>query len=550
MGRVFNTKRNIIWGIVQNIVNIFMPFLVRTVLIYTLGIEYTGLNSLFSSILSVLSFAELGFSSAIVFSMYRPIAEHDEETICALLAYYRKCYLVIGTIIVACGLAIIPFLDRLIYGDVPADINLYTLFAVYLLNNAIGYFLFAYKQALFTASQRPDVISKVSLAVNLLKNVTQILTLVLMKNYYAYVVVLPVSTFISNVSVAVLSDRYYPQYKCRGQISSSLVASIKKNVGGLLFQRIGNIVLGSADTIVISSFLGLRILGIYNGYYLVISALMGIMAVIQSALVPSVGNSIVEEDKDKNYQDFCKFHFLYLWIVSWFCVCLVVFYQPFIRIWQGEKNMLGMNMVWLMTLYFFAYKMGDMSYVYKEAIGLWWEGKFIPIISSGVNLTLNIVLVNTIGLPGIVISTIASAALINTPFGSRVLFKYYFQSKRRWEQFLIDTYTWIIRCATVCMITFWIADFIPDNIPGLCVKLLLCIIMPNILYILLNCKNKDYTAARAFIIGFFHIRKSGMEQADRKQTEPMSSESEGEENMRQIIISNIRKENRGGVCIS
>lgn len=499
MGRAKNAKRNIAWGMCQKIVSIFMPFLVRTAMIYTLGMEYIGLNSLFASVLSMLSFAELGFGSAIVFSMYKPIAENDEVTVCALLSFYRKCYWVIGTIIVGVGLTLMPFLDILIYGDVPADINLYVLFGIYLLNNAAGYFLLAYKQSIFVASQRADVVSKVNLVINFISNTAQIVALLLARNYYAYIIILPLSTCISNISVSYLTNKYYPQYICKGRISPELIGSIKENIGGLIFQRIGNIVLSSVDSIVISAFLGLRVLGIYNGYYYVVSALMGFLSVIHQALIPSIGNSIVKESKEKNYNDFCKFHFMYLWIVSWCSVCMLILYQPFIRAWQGADNMLGNTMVCLMALYFFVYKMGDMSYVYKEAIGLWWQGKLIPLISSIVNLTMNIILVKLIGLTGIVISTIISAVLVNTPFGSRILFKHYFKSKGNWKKFLMNTFMWFLKCMAACGITYVVTTRIQDDFIGILLKLAMCVVIPNVVFFILNIKNKDLYNAMDFL---------------------------------------------------
>jgi O-antigen/teichoic acid export membrane protein len=349
------------------------------------------------------------------------------------------------------------------------------------------------------ASQRVDVVSKANLVINFISNVIQILLLIKFRNYYVYVVVLPVFTCINNVIVAVLTKKYYPQYVCRGKITKEEFKLIQKKVGGLLFQRIGNIVLCNVDTLVISGFLGLRLLGIYNGYYYVISALMGFLSVIQQALIPSVGNSIVKEDKIKNYKDFCKFHFMYLWIVSWCTTCILVLYQPFIKAWQGESNMLGMDMVILMSIYFFVYKMGDMSYIYKEAIGLWWEGKYVPLVSSIVNLVLNIMLVKIIGLPGIVISTIFSASLVNTPFGSRVLFKHYFESKMNWIKFLFATVLWFVKCTIACTVTYLITNELPQNILGVLLKLFFCVLIPNVVFVFLNIKSREFKEAVNFV---------------------------------------------------
>ena len=168
MGRTKNVSNNLIWGVIEKIVAIFFPFLTRTVLIYTLGIEYVGLSSLFTSVLNVLSLAELGFGSALVFSMYKPIAEENTEKICSMLRFYRTCYHIVGTIILTGGLCILPFLDHLVAGDVPDGVSMTWLFAAYLFDTVVGYFLFAYRSSLFLAMQRVDVVSKINMLVSMI----------------------------------------------------------------------------------------------------------------------------------------------------------------------------------------------------------------------------------------------------------------------------------------------------------------------------------------------------------------------------------------------
>ena len=198
-------------------------------------------------------------------------------------------------------------MDKFITGDVPSDTNIYVLFLIYLFNNAVGYFLFAYKQSILIASQRIDLVSKVNLIVSFFLNVLQIAALLIFRSYYAFIIILPVSTCVSNLWIAYVTKEHYPQYICKGMIGKEEIKVIAEKVGGLLCQKIGNIVLCNVDAIVISSFLGLRILGIYNGYFYVISTLMGFLYIIQQTLIPSVGNSIAKESKEKNYKDFSKF---------------------------------------------------------------------------------------------------------------------------------------------------------------------------------------------------------------------------------------------------
>ena len=168
----------------QRIVGIILPFIVRTVLIYSLSASYAGLSGLFASVLSVLSLAELGISNAIVYSMYKPVSEGDEGKVCALLNVYRKAYRIIGSVIVALGLFLMPFLKYLIHGSVPDDVNIYLLFCIYLFNTVISYFLYGYKSCILSVNQRQDVISKISIITRMLLQVLQCTLLLSFRSYY------------------------------------------------------------------------------------------------------------------------------------------------------------------------------------------------------------------------------------------------------------------------------------------------------------------------------------------------------------------------------
>lgn len=162
------TKRTVVnsgIGIFNKIICLLFPFVIRTIIIKILGDEYAGLNSLFTSILSALSLAELGVGSAVVFCMYKPIIQKDTAAICALLQYIRKMYWIIGAILLAISGVITPFLPFLIHGHVPGDVNLYILFWMYVFNLVFGYFFFGYTTCLFLAHQRNDVISLISLLI-------------------------------------------------------------------------------------------------------------------------------------------------------------------------------------------------------------------------------------------------------------------------------------------------------------------------------------------------------------------------------------------------
>lgn len=482
-------------------ISILLPFVSRTILIYRFGVDYVGLGSLFTSLLNMLNFSELGIGSAIVYSMYEPIARGDNEKVCALLNLYKKCYRVIGLIVLVIGLAIVPFLDVLVAGDVPDGMSLEYLYLIYLANTVLGYFLFAYRSSLFSANQNLDITYKVQLVATVFLNVFQILVLIFTANYYFYSVILPLSTILTNLLYGIISIRKYPGLKSRGKVSKEEIHSIERNVGGLVFQKIGGIVLFSVDSLVISAFLGLTTLGIYNNYYYIVQAVVSFVSIIMSSLLPSIGNSLVLKSKEENYKGFQTQHFLLAWLLSWWSACLLCLMQPFIKLWVGEGNMLPLSMVALFSVYFFFHHIGDISGTYKDAAGVWWEAKFVPLIASIVNLVLNIILVQIIGLSGILISTVAALIFVNIPAGSHVLFVKVFQDVKKWYKYLEVILVYFIKATIVSVMTYGVCLLVSgDDILALLVKFLICAIVPNLILVLLNLWNKNFGTAMSLAL--------------------------------------------------
>ena len=193
-----NTKRNMVATAVNNGVRLLFPFLNRTLFLWLLGPAYLGLNGLFGSILGVLMLAELGFGMAVICSMYKPIADDDRELLCAYLRFYRTVYRWVGTAIFVVGLCLLPFLRKLVHGDVPPDVDLYILYLVHLFNTSISYFLFASRGSVLSAHHRNDVLANIRTAVSVVQYVATFLVLLLTRNYYAYVAVTVVFTAVTN----------------------------------------------------------------------------------------------------------------------------------------------------------------------------------------------------------------------------------------------------------------------------------------------------------------------------------------------------------------
>ena len=490
--RTKNAKRNITWGVVNKVATLIIPFFCRTALIQVFGVNYVGLNSLFTSILSTLNLAELGFGSAVVFFMYKAIAEDDETRIRALVNYFKRVYRIIGTVVLVLGLSLMPFLDFFVNKDVPSDIDIRIIYVLTLTATVLTYFLFAYKSSLFHAFQRNDVLMKISTVVAVAERVLQLSFIFVFKNYYLYIASAIFAGIANNFMISYCAKRFYPQYAASGALDKQVKNDIAQKIKGLIFYKIGNVVSGSADTIVISSFLGLSLMGKYGNYAYVLTTLFAFLGIYYSAMRSGIGNSIATESKLKNLDDFKFLQFVQNWMISWATVCLLCLFQDFIEIYVGKEHQLSMGIVVCFCVYFWSWKIQDVVHVYKEASGLWNQDRFRPLIGAGVNLALNLVLVQIMGLYGVILSTVAQFVIIDLPWASRVLFKNYFgTSSLCYYRFLAKG---IVEAGTMCLVTYIVCEQITIANPfiSLLLKAFICIIIPNIVFIAANAHSKEF----------------------------------------------------------
>ena len=399
-------------------------------MIHFMGVQYLGLNSLFSSVLHVLNLAELGVGAAMIFSMYKPIAEDDTETICALMALYRKYYRLIGFAVGIAGIAIMPMVPKFISGEVPVELNVYVLYGLNLGATVLTYWLFAYRNCILQAHQRTDLSDLVVMVTNTVQYGLQLAVVLWLKNYYLYVIVLLITTVLNNVLTAAVAARKYPQYKPTGTLSKEQIKQINGKIRDLFTAKFGTVVLSSADTIVISSFMGLTILAIYQNYYFILTSVIAIVEILMASIRAGLGNSFVTESKKKVYQDFRKFTFMFLCLTGIGACCFMGMYQPFVEFWVGPELMLGNSEVVCFAIYFFVFSLNRWLSVYKDAAGLWHKDRFRPLVVALINLGLNLCLVHRRGICGVILATVLSQAVVGIPWVLHNLFHLFFDSEQ------------------------------------------------------------------------------------------------------------------------
>ncbi len=425
-----NAKRNISFGLAYKLFQVLSQFVIRTCLIYTLGAAYLGIEGLFASILKVLCMAELGFGGAVIYSMYRPLAEDDTAAVCALLALFKKLYRAVGLIILFLGLCLLPFLPRLIKGSVPDGLNLTVLYLIYLANTTLTYLAVAYKSSILTALQRNDLLDKAMMISQGILLVLQVSILFLWKNYYLFLIVCPFCTILNNGIVYYLCEKHFPQYRPAGKVSREMKKDIVTRMFGIFISRLSTATRTSFDSIFTSAFLGLVLTAVYNNYLYIVFAVSSLMRILTDSIKAGIGNKVALYSLRRNYLDMEKMNFLFMTVSGWASACILCLIQPFMSVWVGTKLVLPLGTALLFVLYFYLLRIGDIRTIYVNAIGIWWEMRYRAILEAVCNIVLNYFLGKAYGLPGILLATIISLTLFNILYGSPFLFRLYFREQK------------------------------------------------------------------------------------------------------------------------
>ena len=489
--RSHNAKQGIIHGFINKIILLVLPFIVQTIMIRTMGAQYLGIKGLFTSILQVFSLAELGFGTAIVYSMYQPISTGNTEELCALLKLYKRIYRYIGWIILILGLSIVPFLKNFISGEYPENLNLVLVYLLYLANTVLTYWLFAYKTSLFNAYQRYDIVSKISTITTSVMYLFQIMILLVIRNYYMYLIVAIICTVLNNLLINHEANRQYPQIKCCGNVDKKTKSEIKKKVMGLLIYKVCDTTRNSFDSIFISMFLGLTLTAMYSNYFYVITAVAGVLSIITSSLLAGVGNSIKLDSVEKNRNDMQRIDWIYMLISGWCMICIICLYQPFMEVWVGTELQFPFAIAIMFGVYFYLLKMGDIRALYADAAGLWWENRFRTIAEAIANIILNYLFVLKWGIYGIIGATLITIFIFGFIAAAYVLFKYYF--KKGLASYFIQHGFLAVITGIVCLITYKLCTlYVGNTWIVLIVRLLICCGVSPMIYYILLCRNKCF----------------------------------------------------------
>lgn len=414
-----NSVLNMAASVAIRVSTLVMTFVSRTVFIYILGAEYLGLNGLFSNILSFLALSELGLGSAIAFLLYKPIAENDIERMKTVMHFYKKCYMVVGTVILILGCCLMPFLKYLVNFDQPIPENLYIVFFLYVLQSAVSYFFAAYKQTFNNANQKTYLLGKIEVAFTFINCIVDIVVLYAFRSFILYLLFKVLVVIAKNILLSKKIDNLYPflTEPVTAILSKVEIRAVFKDIYSVSVFRIGNVLFNSVSNIVTSAVVGTIIVGYYSNYTMIVLQVESLMMMAFNAFAAGIGNVVATESKEKQFSVYKKLDALTFFIYGSCTIFLLQFLNSFIQIWIGNKDgayVLNQLVVILICANFYINCSAQIMEQFRIASGNFHVGRDLQVLGGVVNIILSITFAKMFGFEGVLGAPIISKLFVTT----------------------------------------------------------------------------------------------------------------------------------------
>lgn len=504
--RVINIKKNIIYSYLASFLLLVLNLISRYFFINHLGLSYLGVNGLFTDVLSILSFAELGIGSAMNFALYKPVAENDKEKTKSLMKFYKRAYYVIAIVILIIGLAILPFLKYFVKdpGNI-GDIRIYYL--IYLYNSVITYFV-SYKYSLVNAYQKNYLLTIIDAIVSSVVAICQIISIILFNNFLVYLLIQSAIYTLRIFFVSQYLNRKYPLLKEKDvkPLDKKEHDNISTNVKALVLHKVGEICISQTDSIIISYAIDLIAVALVSTYRMIIVTISNYIAMLFKAVVPSLGNVVAIENEDTRTNVFDIYNFVDFWIYGFSAIAFYFLLSPTVELLYGKEVLIGNNIVLFLCIsvylngQLFAYSS------FKSSYGLFDDDKFVVIISAVINLVVSIYLVKTIGLVGVYVGTVVSTLFQNI---AKPIIAHKKITNQKTSSYFLTFSKYIVSTIIAGLIVAFVFNFLPSEITVVwyLVRIVLVTVIPNLVFFVIYGRTKLFKYVEDTLIEQFPILK-------------------------------------------
>ncbi len=490
---------NILTGIGGYFFNTILGFVCRIVFVRCLAADYLGVNGLFTNILSMLSLAELGVGGAIVYALYKPLAENDEEKIASLMKVYSTAYQIIGLVVAVVGLAMMPFIKFVIKEPPNIIESIYLLYAINLFNTASTYF-FSYRSSLLIASQRNYLVSGISYAITTVQSILQMIALLLFRNYLVYLIIQTIGGLAYNIIISYIATKYFPCIlkKDVQPLPKDEKKALFTNVRDLMVYKVSGLLVNSTDNILITFFGGLVTTGIASNYTLLVNTLNSLLSQVFNGLTASIGNHNASETKEKQYKMFSFLNMMNFWIFGWAALGIYFCSSDLVKLCFGEEYVLSAEIPFIMAVNFFTVGMMNAVWTYKHTMGLFRYGRFLQIFTGIFNILFSVILGTYWGLFGVLAATVVARMLTNLWYDPVAVYIHGFDKSPviYWKRYLKYVAILLI-AALLCNISlsFITGNHIVKTISGI----IICSITTNAVFVIAFHKTQEFAMLKHYI---------------------------------------------------
>ncbi|MBQ3164432.1 MAG: hypothetical protein II992_03060 [Lachnospiraceae bacterium] len=492
--RVTNVKRNAASSIFQNILNIFLAYISRVIFVQILDVRYLGINGLFSNIIAVLSLADLGMGTAMMYSLYKPIANHDNEKIAAYINFFKRIYISIACVISLIGIALIPFLRYIVKLEQPLE-HLEIYYCLSLAEVVISY-LFVYRTTLLSADQKNYILNKYSNIAKITIFCLRLIILFAFKNYFLYLLVAIIVNLGNNILMNHITVKMYPFLKtAKSDLERNEKTALWQNVKALFFYKLGSVLQGNVDNILISVFVGTIYVGYYSNYSMIITYIVSFVSIVFSSVKATLGNLMTSEENNeaKKLHIFNVMELINFWIITFCSVCFISLFQSFIELSYGKSYLIELPVVVLVVINFYTCNIRQTMWAFRETTGIFQQTKYITMVTTSINFILSLILGYFYGMFGIILATIIARLVYAWWKEPQILFKTQFKKSAR-----IYYTRYIIRlclCFFICFINYKLCVLLPINnlVFKFIVQVVICCIFPNLVLLLLYGRTEEFS---------------------------------------------------------
>lgn len=487
----------------SQLIIVILGFVSRRVLIYSVGVQYLGINGLMTNILTIFSLAESGIGSAIGYSLYKPLAENDVDTVKALMRFYRTVYRWLALMTAVVGMVFYPFLPIFLKDNTAPDANvIYFLF----LASSVCSYLCSYKITLNSSDQNKYLYTIANTVTQILVLVAKVFVLYYTQNYIVYLCIELGSTLIKNLVFSCILDKRYPFLKEKNvrKLTDNEKHNVTKNIKSLFWGKFGYIVSQCSDNLVISSLISVTMVGLYSNYTTIVSSVSGFVKTFTGSVKASMGNLIASESKEKAYEVYKRIDFINYWLYTFSAICLLCLTEPFVKIWLGSDYILSKEILIVAVALFYLQGINSGVEVAKEAAGLYYPDRFVPMIEALLNLVISIVLARWIGLLGVLIGTLASFLFMS--FWTKPYFVFRDVFCRKFSEYAVWEGKKILLSLAIGVVLYVLQLNVKlSNIYlDLLVKALFTVIATNLLLCIVFVKTDEFEYIKAMVKTIIH----------------------------------------------